>query len=139
MSRFHFGRSSHASEKGIFLFCIFAVASVNMALGQVGATGTILGTITDSTGAVLPNVKVTVTNIGRTNAAFNTMRAILRETTTLHSLPPGSYARLQRRWPGLQKLVKGPFTLTVDQKYRADLSLKPGAVSETLDGRCAKT
>ena len=29
---------------------------------QAGATGTILGTVTDSTGAILSNVKVTVTN-----------------------------------------------------------------------------
>ena len=56
----------------ICLFWFLPVATtLNMAFGQAGATGTILGTITDSTGAVLPNVKVTVTNTA-TNVAFQT-------------------------------------------------------------------
>ena len=59
------------SLRRICLFCVLAVVTGHMAFGQTGATGTILGTITDSTGAVLPNVKVTVTNTA-TNVSFNT-------------------------------------------------------------------
>ncbi len=33
----------------VCLFCVFAVATLNVAFGQAGATGTILGTVTDST------------------------------------------------------------------------------------------
>ena len=55
-----------------FIALVALNVAVNMAFGQgVGATGTILGTITDSTGAVLPNVKITVINTG-TNATFAT-------------------------------------------------------------------
>ncbi len=117
------------SLRRVCLFCVFAVATVNMAFGQVGATGTVLGTVTDSTGAVLPNVKVTVTNTA-TNAAFNTESNSAGDYNA-PSLPPGSYTA-SAEMAGFAKTVKGPFTLTVDQKYRADLSLKPGAVSETL-------
>ena len=39
---------------------------------QSGATGTILGTVTDSTGAIMPNVKITVTNT-QTGVAFQTV------------------------------------------------------------------
>ena len=53
------------------LFCVFAVATVNVAFGQTGASGTVLGTITDTSGAILPNVKIAVTNTA-TNATFNT-------------------------------------------------------------------
>src|SRR5215468_2597398 len=45
----------------IFVFLLLVLPGLKVS-GQVGATGTILGTITDSTGAVLPNVKVTITN-----------------------------------------------------------------------------
>ena len=118
------------SLRRVCLFCVFAVATVNMAFGQAGATGTILGTITDSTGAVLPNVKVTVTNTA-TNATFNTESNSAGDYNA-PALDPGSYT-VSAQIAGFSKTVKGPFTLTVDQKYRADLSLKPGAVTETLE------
>jgi hypothetical protein len=109
---------------------VVAVVSVNMAFGQgVGATGTIYGTISDSTGAVLPNVKVTVTNTG-TNSAFNTESNSAGDFNA-PSLQPGTY-RVSAEAPGFQKSVTEPFILAVDQKIRIPLSLKPGAVTETL-------
>ncbi len=77
------------SLRRICLFCVLAVVAGNMAFGQTGATGTILGTITDSTGAVLPNVKVTVTNTA-TNAAFNTESNSAGDFNA-PSLNPGTY------------------------------------------------
>src|SRR5215475_5109323 len=58
------------------LRCIFFLAVLLLVAGrlfaQAGATGTILGTVTDATGAIVPGVKVTVTNVA-TNAAFQTV------------------------------------------------------------------
>ena len=99
------------SLRRVCLFCVFAVATVNMAFGQVGATGTVLGTVTDSTGAVLPNVKVTVTNTA-TNAAFNTESNSAGDYNA-PSLPPGSYTASAEGTGGFAKTVKGPFTRTV--------------------------
>ncbi len=115
----------------ICLFFVLAVVSLNMAFGQgVGATGTILGTISDSTGAVLPNVKIVVTNTG-TNAAFNTESNSAGDFNA-PSLSPGVYT-VSAQTAGFQKSVTDPFTLAVDQKVRINLSLKPGAVTETLE------
>jgi hypothetical protein len=107
-----------------------AVAAVNMAFGQAGATGNISGTVTDSTGAVLPNVKVTVINTG-TNAAFNTQSNAAGDYNA-SQLNPGTYT-VSAQLTGFQKTVTQPFTLEVDQKIRVDLHLQAGAVTETVE------
>ena len=56
---------------------------------QAGATGTILGTVTDSSGAIIPNVKVTVTNTA-TNISFRTVTSSAGDYYA-PSLNPGSY------------------------------------------------
>ncbi len=118
------------SFRRISFFFVLAVVSVNMAFGQVGATGSILGTITDSTGAVLPNVKVTVTNTS-TNAAFQTESNGAGDYNA-PSLNPGPYT-VSAQITGFQKSQTDTFTLAVDQKIRINLTLKPGAVTETLE------
>jgi hypothetical protein len=112
------------------LFCVFAVATVNVAFGQTGASGTVLGTITDTSGAILPNVKIAITNTA-TNATVNTESNSAGDFSA-PSLPPGTYT-VSAEIAGFGKQVTAPFTLTVDQKARVNLSLKPGAVTETLE------
>jgi hypothetical protein len=118
------------SLRRIYLFCVLALATGNLAFGQVGATGSILGTIMDSTGAVLPNVKVTVTNTS-TNAAFQTESNSAGDYNA-PSLNPGPYT-VSAQITGFQKSQTDTFTLAVDQKIRINLTLKPGAVTETLE------
>ena len=98
--------------------------------GQAGATGTVLGTVTDSSGAILPNVKVTVTNT-QTNVAFRTTTSSSGDFYA-PSLNPGSYS-VAAEAKGFQKSFTSTFNLAVDQKVRIDLSLKPGAVTETME------
>lgn len=98
--------------------------------GQAGATGTILGTVTDSTGAIIPNVKVTVTNTA-TNLPFHTVTSSAGDYLA-PALNPGTYS-VSAEAKGFQKSVTTGFTLAVDQKIRVDLALKPGAVTETLE------
>ena len=97
---------------------------------QSGATGTILGTVTDTSGALVPNVKVTVTNT-QTNVAFRTVSNSAGDYYA-PSLNPGTYS-VSAELKGFQKSVTTGFTLAVDQKVRVDLALKPGAVTETLE------
>lgn len=98
--------------------------------GQAGATGTILGTVTDSTGAIVPNVVVTVTNTG-TNVPFRTTTSSSGDFQA-PALEPGTY-KVSAESKGFQKSVTTPFTLTVDQKVRINLTLKVGEVSETTE------
>jgi hypothetical protein len=115
-----------ALRTGLALIFLLAVPA---AFGQAGATGTILGTVTDSTGAVIPNVKVTVTNTA-TNLPFVT-RTSSSGDYLAPSLIPGSYS-VAGEIQGFQKSITTGLTLTVDQSLRVNISLKPGAVTTTL-------
>jgi len=113
------------------LFCtILLIVATGRLFGQAGATGTILGTVTDSSGAVLPNVKVTVTNTA-TNQAYHTVTSSAGDYDA-PSLSPGTYS-VSAEAPGFQKSKSTVFTLQVDQKARMDIPLKPGAVTETME------
>src|ERR1039458_3442626 len=103
---------------------IFLLAAP-VAFGQAGATGTILGTVADSTGAVVPNVKVTVTNTA-TNLPFVT-RTSSSGDYLAPSLIPGSYS-VTAEIQGFQKSVTNGLTLTVDENLRVNVTQKPGAL-----------
>src|ERR1700691_4182518 len=114
----------------ILLVLVVVLVAAGRLVGQAGATGTILGTVTDSTGAILPNVKVTVTNTA-TNVAFHTTTSSAGDYYA-PSLEPGTYS-VSAEVKGVEKSVTAGFVLAVDQKVRIDLALKPGAVTETLE------
>jgi hypothetical protein len=105
---------------------ILAVAPV---CGQT-VKGTILGTITDSSHAVIPSVQVALTE---TNT--NSHRT---ETTNdsgffaFANLDPGEY-RIEVEHPGFRKTVRSAIALDANTTVRADLQLTPGAVTETVD------
>jgi hypothetical protein len=113
----------------ICVLCTLAIVSVNIALGQGGGTGTVLGTVTDATGAVLPNAKVTVTSAA-TGLAYHTSTSSSGDYNA-PSLNPGPYS-VQVEVPGFEKSRTTTFTLAVDQKIRMDVSMKPGSVSQEV-------
>jgi hypothetical protein len=97
---------------------------------QAGATGTILGTVTDSSGAIVSNAKVTVTNTA-TNVEFRTSTSSSGDFNA-PALNPGTY-RVAVEAPGFEKFVTTGIVLTVNQKERVDAALKPGQVTETIE------
>jgi Carboxypeptidase regulatory-like domain len=97
---------------------------------QAGATGSILGTVTDTSGAIMPNVTVTVTNTG-TGVANRTVTTSSGDYI-VPALNPGTYS-VTVEAKGFEKYVARGIVLTVNQRNRQDVALKPGAVSETVD------
>jgi hypothetical protein len=95
-----------------------------------GSTGTVLGTVTDSSGAVLPNVRITVTNTA-TNVSVKAVTSSAGDYS-LSSLNPGSYS-VTAESAGFEKSKTNSFVVQVDQKVRIDLSMKPGAVNVTTE------
>ncbi len=109
------------------LAVLFAVAASLVA--QSGSTGAILGTVSDATGAIVPNAKVTVTN-SSTNVSVETVTSSTGDYN-VPSLNPGPY-RVTVEASGFQKSITSQLVLTVNQRLRVDASLRPGAVTETL-------
>jgi Carboxypeptidase regulatory-like domain len=93
------------------------------------ANGTITGTVSDATGAVLPGASVDVKN-SATGVVFST---ISTETGayTAPNLPPGSYA-ITISLPGFKKYDRSGVSLSAAQVLRVDVGLEVGAASESV-------
>jgi len=103
-------------------FASLVFLSAAIAAAQT-VTGSITGTATDPTGAVVAGVKVTATNAG-TNLAYN---ATTNEAGVynLVFLPVGRYT-VAAEAKGFKKAVIGPFALEVNQIARLDVKLEVG-------------
>jgi len=113
-------------------FILFLVLPMT-GLAQV-ARGTILGTIHDDSGAVIPGVAVTVIS-----TATNQTRSLVTDETgsyTADFLPVGTY-RVEAELPGFKKEIRGPIELHVDQKARLDLTMQVGSVQEVVQVNAA--
>jgi hypothetical protein len=113
-----------------FLVCLFVIVSAGLLFGQGGANGTILGTVTDNSGAVVANAKVDVTNAA-TGVTSHTQTSS-EGNFTVPYLAPGAY-RVTVEAPGFQKAVAENIVLAVAQQARVNVSMKPGAVSESVE------
>src|SRR6516165_3607403 len=93
-------------------------------------TGSILGTISDSTGAVIPSAKVSLTNEG-TNLTI--MTASKGDGTYIFTpVKIGSYA-VTAESAGFEKVTQTHITVNIDQQVVVNLTLKPGQVTETVE------
>ena len=111
------------------LILVFLLGIAQLVWAQAGTTGTILGRVSDSTGAVIPQAPVEVTNL----ATGVTIKVTTSGTGdyTASNLIPGSY-RVSVQMPGFAKSVVSGIPLVVAQDSRIDFQLKPGAASDTV-------
>jgi hypothetical protein len=93
-------------------------------------TGTITGTVTDSSGALIPDVKVTVRNTA-TNVARGSSTSSAG-VYTVSDLIVGPY-EVTFESPAFKKLVRTGITLDVTQVVRVDGKLEVGAVTESVE------
>jgi hypothetical protein len=120
-----------ARSKGITVALFFYVllATTRPGFGQV-ITGDILGTVEDSSGALVPGAKITLTSV-------NT--GIKWESTSDPSgdylfaeLKPGHYS-LQVSKEGFQTHITADIELLVGQRPRVDVTLQLGAVAQKVE------
>ena len=109
------------------LYCaVFLVTGV--ALAQTDR-GTITGTVSDSTGAVVASAAVEAKNL-ETGIAYQGA-ASTTGNYTLAQLPAGVY-ELSVTVPGFKKFTRQGLTVQVAQTLRIDISLEVGASTESI-------
>src|SRR2546426_11625343 len=109
-----------------FVFCLLLISLTAFAQSD---RGTMTGTVSDATGAVIPGVKVEAMNV-ETSARYET---VTTETGnyTLPQLPSGTY-QLSAELPGFKKYVRQGITVLVAQTLRLDVKLDVGLTSESV-------
>src|SRR6266404_5278586 len=97
-------------------------------VGQA-VNATLLGTVTDSSGAAVANVKVTITEtrtgITRTSPTNDSGNYIFPD------LPPGTYT-VTAEQSGFKRASRAGVDVIVNTTQRVDLVLQPGNISETI-------
>jgi hypothetical protein len=92
--------------------------------------GTIVGNVTDETGAAIQQVTVTITNEG--TSAARVVKTNEAGAYTVPSLPPGIYS-VQAEMAGFRSEVQKSLKLDVNQTLRVDLALRVGEVTEKIE------
>jgi Carboxypeptidase regulatory-like domain len=103
--------------------------SLSSSLFGQAVNATLLGTITDASGATVAGAKVTVTE----TATGATHESVTNESGnyTLPDLPPGTYS-ITAEAAGFKKDTHQNIDLLVNTSTRVDVDLVPGSISETV-------
>src|SRR5437870_11743069 len=113
--------------------CLFSTTVVvllfSFALLAQGNFGRILGSVKDSTGAVIPGATVSI--IGKDRGLARTLTT---EEAGLYNAPnliPGTYT-VRAELPGFKTLDRENVVVEVGKEIRVDLTIQPGQQGETV-------
>ncbi len=110
-------------------FMLLVLSAVGSAFAQYG-DGVVLGTVTDPSGAVVPNVAVTLTShqTGESRQLTTGTSGDFR----FNSVPAGTYM-VTAKAPSFSTTTVDPVTVTVDMETRTDIAMKVGSVTQTVN------
>jgi hypothetical protein len=123
---------------GFFLLAavVFVIASWPNRAGAQTTTGSIYGTVTDSSGAVVPNAPITVTNTD--TAQSLTVTSSNSGDYIFQSLAPGNY-RVEAKVAGFGTVTQNDIRLSANQNIQASFSLQPGSVATDVNVNATAT
>jgi len=114
----------------VVLALLVGMFSVTSSLHAQNAFGSLVGTVTDSSGAVVPGAAVTLTNLGT-----NEKKVVQSDASGNYrfmALQPTQY-KVEIEKTSYKRVVQSPITVQVDSTARLDISLQVGAASETVE------
>ncbi len=121
----HFRRGGWA----LLLLCVALLMPGRKLRAQVDQ-GTITGTITDTTGGVIPNATVVITNI---DTGFTLQdKSDSRGIYTFSPVKIGNYT-VKASYPGFSSTQQDKVVVNVGERATIDVKLNAGAVSETVE------
>lgn len=109
---------------GVFIACCFASVSL-----YAQERATIVGTVTDPSGAVMPGVKVTVTNTG--TMASRSVETNGAGSYSAPELPIGQYS-VKAEQPGFKTYERSGIVLNVNDRLRVDIPMQVGEVTQSV-------
>src|SRR6266481_3155041 len=127
--------SSHLPWK--ILSCGLAACLLFPLLLNAEVTGSVLGTVTDPSGATVANAVVILRN-----ANTGLERRVQANSSGVYeflAVPVGEKYSVRVEAPGFRATVQTDIKLEVNQKYRADFRLEVGAVTQTIEVSAATT
>jgi hypothetical protein len=113
----------------IYLGIAIAMLLPITAMGQT-FLGSVVGTITDPTGAAVPGVKVTLTNSGTNEERTATTSD--KGEYLFPNLIPGNY-KLVTDKEGFSRIVRDNITVAVQSQMRVDAALTIGGTTQTIE------
>ena len=122
-----YSRNKHLLGAAIAFSSFFTASAL---VAQSSNTADILGNVTDITGAAVPGVKVTLTNLGTQDA--RTLMTDASGAYTFSSLTPGNY-KVTLEGQGFQTLAVPSTAVAAGDRRRLDEQLTVGASTETIN------
>jgi hypothetical protein len=122
-------RTANLSVTTLLILAVLSLVSPTPPASAQAVSGTLLGSVRDAAGLVMPGVTVTVLN-----EATGLTRSLVSDASgeyTAPQLPTGSYT-VTAELSGFKKISKSGLRVGVDQRVRVDLVLEIGAMSETV-------
>jgi hypothetical protein len=121
------------AKKGGYIACGLRALAWCALLARIGAQtffGSIVGTATDSSGAVVPACKIMLTNTG--TGETKTAESNASGNYEFLNLNPGTY-RVDFEKSGFKHFVKDQINVEVQAAVRVDVNLQVGNVGETVE------
>ena len=115
--------------RSILVLLLLALLCASVAFSQA-VNGSLLGTIIDTSGAVVPNAKVTMTE--RDTGVSRSATTNESGNYTFADVPPGTYTVAVEQ-TGFKRAVRSNVDVLVNTTVRIDLTLQPGQISETVN------
>ena len=116
----------------LFLVALCAAVALMIpgpAMGQ-SFYGSLVGTVTDPSGGVIPKATITLTN--NATAERQTTSTSSQGVYRFVNLIPGTY-RLEVEAPGFDHYAKNQIEINVEATVRADVGMKVGSVQQTVE------
>jgi hypothetical protein len=119
---------SKLSRSSLLVLCIAAALSAGLVNAQT-FTGSILGTVTDASGALVQGATVRVVETSTT--VERTVRSDDKGYFEVPLLPPGVYS-VNAEMAGFKKYSRAGVKLDIDARAEVAITLVPGEISQTV-------
>ena len=121
-------RSKNQLTLPLIVMVLLAVSSP--AAWPQSVYGRIGGTVTDVSGAAVPNTTMTLTNLA--TAVKNSMESNSSGEYAFVNVVPGRY-KLEAEKNGFKKFLREPIVVEIESGIRVDFALQVGTQSETVE------